>query len=96
VPGKKRTTLVQVAPSSSYTLNVLKFKKFQPDLILVLRFLHERYIPQRLERRDRVLVHHLLAAIAVNDDREVVKRFNRPSDLEAVRQKYGDRDALFP
>ncbi len=79
----------------TYTFNVLKSKKFQLSLVLARLLLHQRYITLRLEGRDCVLVHHLLASIAINYDGEIVKCLDCPSDLEAVCQKYGDRNALF-
>lgn len=77
-------------------LNVLNLKKFQyPVLTFILGFLHQRYIALRLERGDCVLVHHLLASVAIDDDNVVVESFNCSSDLKTVSQKDGNRNALF-
>ncbi|MNP75347.1 hypothetical protein D3C76_1723960 [compost metagenome] len=41
-----------------------------------------------------MLVHHLLASVAIDNDDVIVKRFDRPSDLKTIRQKDGDGNAL--
>ncbi|MNR66494.1 hypothetical protein D3C85_1900090 [compost metagenome] len=42
-----------------------------------------------------MLVHHLLASFAVDDNRKIVKGFDNSTDLEAIGQIYRNRDAVF-
>lgn len=42
-----------------------------------------------------MLVHHLLAPVTVDDNGEVVERFDNSPDLKAVGQIYCSRDILF-
>lgn len=42
-----------------------------------------------------MLVNHLLLAFAVHDNGEVIKRFDDPPDLKAVRQVNGNGDVFF-
>src|SRR5690606_39312481 len=44
---------------------------------------------------DRVFVNQLFLTIGFEQNGEVVKRFDVSSQLEAIRQKDGNRDALF-
>lgn len=43
-----------------------------------------------------MLVDHLLASVAVNDDRKIVKCLDRPADLEAVSQIDRSWNIFFP
>lgn len=56
--------------------------------------LHQRYIAHWRKGRNRMLEYHLLAAIAVNDNRVVVKSANNPSDLKTICQINGYWNAL--
>lgn len=58
--------------------------------------LHQRYAALRRERGDRVLVYHLLASVAINDDREIVKSLDCPTDLKAISQIDRSRNVFFP
>ncbi len=58
--------------------------------------LHQRYAALRRERGDGMLVDHLLASVAVNDDRKIVKCLDRPADLEAIGQIDRSRNVFFP
>lgn len=46
--------------------------------------LHKRNIPLRGERRNSMFVYHLLTTFAVDDNREIIERFNNAPNLEAI------------
>ena len=51
--------------------------------------------PRRGDRRDRVLVDHLLPAVGVDEHDEAVKAAHNTAQLEPVHEKQGHGD-LFP
>ena len=55
----------------------------------------ERDRPRRGDRRDRVLVDHLLPAVGVDEHDEAVKTAHNAAQLEPVHEKQGHGD-LFP
>lgn len=58
--------------------------------------LHQRYAALRRERGDSVLVDHLLASVAINDDRKIVKSLDCTTDLKAISQIDRSRNVFFP
>jgi hypothetical protein len=57
--------------------------------------LHEGDVALWHKRADRMLVYHLLAALAVDNDGEVVKGTDDAADLKPVGQINSDRNAVF-
>jgi len=47
--------------------------------------LHQRNVALRRKRRNGMLVNHLLATFAVDNDREIIEGTDDAADLEAVR-----------
>lgn len=43
-----------------------------------------------------MLIDHLLASVAVNDDRKIVKCLDRSTDLKAIGQIDRSRNVFFP
>lgn len=75
-------------------------EKNQVRLHLVLNFFifflrHERHGSRRGKRGDGVLVNHLLFAVAVDHDGEVVKSPDYPAKLETVYEIDGNRHRFF-
>src|SRR5690606_21579226 len=56
--------------------------------------LHKGNVALGRKGADGVLVYHLLAAVAVDDDGEIVECAHHAPDLESVRQIYGNGYAV--
>jgi hypothetical protein len=66
------------------------------DLPLLGSFLlHQRNRTLRGKGGDSMLIHHLLAAFAVNNDGKIIKCFNVPANLKSIGQIDGYSDAFF-
>lgn len=66
-----------------------------PTLLVTLVVLHQRNIALWCKGGNRMLVDHLLTAFAVNHNRKIIEGLDLSSDLEPVRQIYGDRHTVF-
>jgi hypothetical protein len=56
---------------------------------------HQRYGTLRRKCRDRMLINHLLAAFAIDDNGKIIERTDDPADLKPIRQIDGNGNVFF-